>query len=157
MLGTSPLMSIVTHLYQHPEQCPASLHFIYSARKSPSEHLSSILFFDRLCEIFTHNITPGWSFELYLTRPPPSKSSSPESLDDSEILQKVDVALAHPHNIWSRRFVEGDLLHAIGAPAERERTVVYVCGPPAMTDWTVDTLRRAEGMPSERVMCEKWW
>lgn len=56
-----------------------------------------------------------------------------------------------------RRFEEKDLQAALGPIAGRESTVAYVCGPPPMTDWAVDVLRRSEGMDHKRVLCEKWW
>ena len=55
------------------------------------------------------------------------------------------------------RFMEGDLEEALGPVEEREGVVVYVCGPPGMTDWAVAKLKGAVGMRSERVLCEKWW
>ena len=56
-----------------------------------------------------------------------------------------------------RRFEEKDLEIALGPVAERGSIVAYVCGPPKMTDWAVDVLKRSEGMKQERVLCEKWW
>jgi hypothetical protein len=57
----------------------------------------------------------------------------------------------------SRRIEYGDLLDCLGPEEEREKTVVYVCGPPAMTDEFVDVLWKAPGMENRRVLCEKWW
>ena len=56
-----------------------------------------------------------------------------------------------------RRMTEADLLDALGPIDERHGVVAYVCGPPAMTDWAVDTLKVAEGMEAARIFCEKWW
>ena len=58
---------------------------------------------------------------------------------------------------YYRRITEEDLCDALGSISEREQAVAYVCGPPVMTDWAVERLRDAEGMSSERVLCEKWW
>ena len=98
-----------------------------------------------------------WSFNLFLTFPLSPKLSSTENSDQIAMLQKENMACVHPQQVRFRRFVERDLFQAIGPPAERDKMVAYVCGPPVMTDWTVDTLRRDEGMPTERVLCEKWW
>lgn len=55
------------------------------------------------------------------------------------------------------RIEQGDLLDALGPVEGRGGIVAYVCGPPAMTDWAVGKLKKAEGMAEERVFCEKWW
>ena len=56
-----------------------------------------------------------------------------------------------------RRITQRDLDDAMGPEGQREHTVVYVCGLPAMTDEFVDYLKRAPGMDEKRVLCEKWW
>jgi hypothetical protein len=50
-----------------------------------------------------------------------------------------------------------DLMEALGSEGKRADTVVYVCGPPAMTDEFVEVFKRAPGMEERRVLCEKWW
>ena len=57
----------------------------------------------------------------------------------------------------ARRIGEDDLLEALGPEEGRERTVVYVCGPPRMTDQFVAAFGKAKGMEGRRVLCEKWW
>lgn len=57
----------------------------------------------------------------------------------------------------SRRIEYGDLLDCLGPEEERKNVVVYVCGPPMMTDEFVDVFGKAPGMESRRVLCEKWW
>ena len=67
-------------------------------------------------------------------------------------------ALLKPHEkVFLGRFAKEDLLRTLGPVSERSSTVAYVCGPPAMTDSAVATLRGAEGMDEKRVLCEKWW
>lgn len=56
-----------------------------------------------------------------------------------------------------RRINHNDLFEAIGPEETRDRTVVYVCGLPAMTDEFVDLLRKTPGLDEKRVLCEKWW
>ena len=50
-----------------------------------------------------------------------------------------------------------DMELALGPVNRRGEVLAYVCGPPVMTDWAVASLRAAEGMKSEQVLCEKWW
>lgn len=64
----------------------------------------------------------------------------------------------------TRRMTHADILDAVGQTAEeRCMTVVYVCGPPGMTDNVVGWLRGLEGFREDedegrgRVLCEKWW
>src|SRR5207245_2381472 len=57
----------------------------------------------------------------------------------------------------ARRIEYGDLLDCLGPEEERKKTVVYVCGPPRMTDEFVNVLGEALGMENRRVLCEKWW
>lgn len=56
-----------------------------------------------------------------------------------------------------RRISHDDLLEALGPEERRSRTLVYVCGLPAMTDGFVDVLKKTPGMDEKRVLCEKWW
>jgi ferredoxin-NADP reductase len=56
-----------------------------------------------------------------------------------------------------RRITHNDLTAALGSEKGRENTLVYVCGPPDMTDNFVAFLQQAPGMEERRVLCEKWW
>lgn len=56
-----------------------------------------------------------------------------------------------------RRIKHEDLMEALGPVEERKGVVVYICGPPGMTDEFVKVMSRAEGIERERVLCEKWW
>jgi hypothetical protein len=57
------------------------------------------------------------------------------------------------------RIAHEDLFKALGGEEEvdRERSVVYVCGVPQMTDEFVELLSKQKGMDERRVLCEKWW
>ena len=56
-----------------------------------------------------------------------------------------------------RRIEHGDLMQCLGPEEGRSNTVVYVCGPPEMTDEFVEVFGKAAGMDERRVLCEKWW
>lgn len=56
-----------------------------------------------------------------------------------------------------RRITHDDLIAAMGPEKERANTLVYICGPPAMTDDFVAFLQKLPGMDEARVLCEKWW
>lgn len=62
-----------------------------------------------------------------------------------------------PKNVRYNRITKSDLAEAVGSVQSRNRTVVYVCGPQAMTDEVVDFLKGLPGMDRGKVLCEKWW
>ena len=74
---------------------------------------------------------------------------SKHSLDDSLLSPEM---VTH-----CRRIGHEDLLDALGPVGERKGVVVYICGPPEMTDEFVEVVKGAEGMEAGRVFCEKWW
>lgn len=153
---TSPLISILSHLYQNPHQLPPSLKFLYSAGQGPSGNLTSVLFFDRLRGLFAQE-TPdsNRSFELFVTN-----STLPTTKASKEQRKKYlseDFADGRPQKLQYRRLLREDLINALGPVEGRSGTVAYVCGPQALTDWAVDRMSEAEGMQKERVLCEKWW
>jgi len=147
------LISILSHLHQHPLQMPPSIRLIYSARKGTSGSLSSILFLDRIRKLFARkNVSSDRSLELFCTY-----STLTEPQNQWERNKSSDSYFMRPQRIWFRRFSEEDLLNAIGPVEKRGGTVAYICGPPTMTDWAVAKLKGAEGMLEQRVLCEKWW
>lgn len=146
-------MSILSHLHQTPHQLPPHLKLLYTTRLPPSGKLHTILFLNRLRNLFDPN--PNHpnphnhnKFKLFLTLPPPSEE--PPFLS-------WPVSTEGNRQTLHRRISHGDLLDAVGGVSERGGTVVYVCGPPGMTDEFVGVLRGAEGMDGGRVFCEKWW
>ncbi len=59
--------------------------------------------------------------------------------------------------IWKGRITHQDLADALGRETEGGNGVIYVCGPPIMTDDFVQESKNAPGMDERRVLCEKWW
>lgn len=131
-----------------------NIHFLYSTRLRQSHEtassnidLNQILFLPRLRQITRsqlHSHRLRISLDLFLTD---LTSVSPESPADL--------------TIHSRRISEHDLRTAVvgghGTLDPRE-TVCYVCGPPQMTDETVELLKGVLGEGGEqRVFFEKWW
>lgn len=78
----------------------------------------------------------GDMMELYVT------ASGNDTFDES-ILKKA--------TIHQSRITEEDLSRAILSSG---KPLVYVCGPPAMTDWVVDWCSQHD---VERVYYERWW
>ena len=156
-------MSILTHLYQHPEQCPPSVKFLYSARSGGEFRRGNygILFYDRLHKMFgQERLPPDSSFEMFIT-PQRMGDSTPAVANDMDISLDndgiFDVQSQFHETVRLRRFTKTDLLVALGRIEDGGNTVAYVCGPPTMTDWAVEVLKTADNMREENVLCEKWW
>ena len=116
------------------------------ATKMPEGSDSRILFLDRIQEfLFSDGLGNSQnSFNLYLTG---SKSNSSSS-----------AMLDHPGaQLFERRFSPEDFLSLLPSTHSRSGTVVYVCGPPEMTDEVIAFLKGLEGMVGDQVLCEKWW
>ena len=149
---TSPLISIITHLILHSDY-HGRIELLYSSRKSASGNITSILFMERIHELFKRDPSQRrYHYTIFCTDSP--------TLHPFTFTRKwgKDMHFVGEHQtVEFRRFGEKDLETALGPVAERESTVAYVCGPPAMTDWAVDVLKRSKGMDQERVLCEKWW
>lgn len=120
--------------------------------------MDSILFLDRLTGIliqahheFPDRIRINKKLYLHLT------NVSPE--DQARIHKKAirDYAAHDRLEVYERRFVHNEIVNSLGPEEEIANTVVYVCGPPSMTDEVVEALRNVQGMSEDRVLCEKWW
>ncbi|MCJ1336248.1 hypothetical protein MMC09_001524 [Bachmanniomyces sp. S44760] len=157
-VGINPLISILAHIRRSvASEVPQSIKFLYTTRldvdptlPSSEPNLHEILFHDRLKGIFESSPSPSRTLDLYLTGPKAEKVPSSEQ-NPSEEAQTINIKVG-------QRITHDDLLDAIGEKDKRaEKVVVYVCGPPAMTDEFVQVLRAAEGMDESNVFCEKWW
>lgn len=137
----SPFMSILSHL-NYRQAFPSSTRLMYSCRV-PKQDMNEILFLDRLNSIFCR---PNQDLRLYLTGDRhPESDLTPQSPEYPGV------------HLFRRRFLPDDLINGLPSPERRHATIVYVCGPPQMTDEVVEFLTGLEGMSEERVLCEKWW
>ncbi|KAI9745752.1 MAG: hypothetical protein M4579_007644, partial [Chaenotheca gracillima] len=135
-----PLISILSHLSQKG-QLPPAVEFLYGFQspknsESKSFDASKVLFLPRLRSITS--TTDRISLSLFATGSHIS-SSGPESQDSLE-------------SIKYRRMTSSDIVRSLGPVEKRSNTVVYICGPPAMTDEFVDVAKSVEGIRQERVL-----
>ena len=152
-VGVNPFVSMVRALYDAVEglgalHVPAEVVLLYGCRAEDVEHgeeAESVLFGGVLGEVFARRREQGWRCTFYLT----GDTMGRERVLRERYGQGAEVRL--------RRISEDDAAEALGPAEARGGTVVYVCGPQAMTDSFVEALRTAEGMGEERVLCEKWW
>ncbi|KAI4116746.1 MAG: hypothetical protein LQ345_002893 [Seirophora villosa] len=146
-VGINPLISILSHIHQHPPLFMHQISFLYTTRFPQSKEPSSVLFLHRLCRIFG-----DWdghhTLSLFLTQC--------SEAEKQELAMKMGADSARQETVRGR-ISHRDLLNALGPVEERVGTVVYICGVPSMTDDFVSLLRGAEGMEENRVLCEKWW
>lgn len=155
-VGINPIMSMLEYLHLEGQLESGRIHnlrLLYGTRAREGE---AILFYERLVHILGGDVHAqsqaavehGPRATLYLTGETPW---SPSQVPGHESLGPG--GLEHRH----RRIRPADLLEALGPVDGRKTTLAYVCGPPKLTDEFVEVLSRAEGMDSQRVLCEKWW
>ncbi|KAL4865689.1 hypothetical protein BDV12DRAFT_187975 [Aspergillus spectabilis] len=158
-VGINPLISMLSHLNNNDESTglyhpSLDINILYSSKlpeaSSPESALNQILFLQRLREIVrsqsqSHRLRITLS--LFLT-----------NLEDQSsplLIQPPKDLTIHP-----RRINHNDLRKTVSgtngkfSPSE---TVCYVCGPPQMTDETVNTVTNLLNGQKDRVFFEKWW
>ncbi|KIW02583.1 uncharacterized protein PV09_06033 [Verruconis gallopava] len=143
-VGINPLISMLAHMHDTSSALP-EIHFLYSTKPPLTEKQNidpgKILFLSRLTEMAGQH-PDRLDLTLFLTCREYKKIKDPQTLG------------------WfhDRRIEETDLRHALGENvSERSGTVVYVCGPPKMTDEIVAWFGKQDGLSDERIFCEKWW
>jgi NAD(P)H-flavin reductase len=149
-VGVNPIMSMVSAMHGlgvgkvgGTVRC---VRVLYSVKKTVREE--EVLFYERLSEIAeSYEANGDVDFRVVLFE---TGGGNGPAVDDGK---EARTSVEHQ----ARRIGEADLLEALGPEKERENTVVYVCGPPEMTDEFVAVFGRANGMEQRRVLCEKWW
>lgn len=144
-VGVNPIMSMLSHIASTPPSNPGLRFEIAYASRVSDEGIGKILFLERIDALLKSGKVPG-SLALFLT-------SGKEEISEDERRSWVD----RGHVVHKRRIAQQDLRDLVGG--DPEHTVVYICGPPVMTDEAVDFLTSPEGlgMDKSRVMIEKWW
>lgn len=149
-VGVNPIMSMVSAMHGlgvgEGGGMVRCVRVLYSVKKTVGEE--EVLFYERLrriAESYEGNGEVDFRLVLFET----GGGDGPAAGDGKGRRKSV----AHK----ARRIGEADLLEALGPEKERENTVVYVCGPPEMTDEFVEVLGKVHGMEGRRVLCEKWW
>ena len=179
-LGINPLMSMLSFMSEKGIW-PSAVRIFYTVRLPSQEAsekprtLNSILFFTRLNAIVRDART--WhadiKFRLIVTGVPSDyeplqfavENGATDEADTNHANDSDDQDQVGDPNLWpstaeascGKRIQWDEIQDAIGTPEERKSAVVYVCGPPNMTDEIVGRLKGEEMMPAERVYCEKWW
>lgn len=143
-VGVNPLMSMLTYLAENP--CEDVHIEVMYASKMPPEGVRGVLFLDRIVRLFGEAKLQG-RLSLYLT------GSETTAMKQEE--QSIHGAVVHIR----RARISRETLSGLVGGTNRDSSLVYICGPQAMTDTFVDTLTDPDGiaMAPWRVKTEKWW
>lgn len=141
-VGINPLMSMLSAIAESDRDMDVRVAY---GSKVPKKGLEGVVFLNRIRRLYREGKIQGM-VKLFATGD--QGVSQQESLDDNGSLE-----------ILSRRLTVQDVEGLIGT-AERDSTVVYICGPPSMTDEFVAALTSKEkglGLDVKQVLTEKWW
>lgn len=145
-VGINPLMSILGYIADETDRLKLEVSVMYGVKVPEDGNLDKILFLDRIVDLFRRGRLTG-KVGLFLTGPIPQGGDLHGGKTDA-----VDIK----HG----RMTKDAVLAAVRAGGDKKSTLVYVCGPPVMTDYFVDTLTAPEihgVIDPARVKSEKWW
>lgn len=145
-VGINPLISIMSEVAANYEDLK-SVKLLYGTKTARSD-CSDVLFYSRIANMVADSKTKKDTTEVQIYATPTDPNASSPTL----------FSKTSKPEIIPRRMVEEDIERALGEDlAERGSTIIYVCGPQAMTDEFVETVTGIEGVKPEHVLCEKWW
>lgn len=149
-VGINPFMSMLSSIAEM-KQMRGKLGLGFDVRLLYSVKLNStteeILFLDRLKKVFEFLGEDG-HLSMFVTGAG-EETLSQLGLDHAEN--------SHSTSMQRRRILEVDLEESLGFLNKRSDTVCYICGPPAMTDHFIGTVKAIEGIQKDNVLFEKWW
>ena len=149
----------------HDQKPPIEVRLLYSTKvPSIDTQPSEVLFLPELLDLFRkpRSDTSKHRLELFLTGA--RDGTSLNRRDDEPIyplmsltLPKLQTDTEVPVVAWTHRIDDIALMSAAGNREEAPHTVFYVCGPPEMTENTVEFLKKQPKVKAEHVFYEKWW
>lgn len=153
-VGINPIMSMVSAMDLQGAKrmggLPLRLRVLYSSKRGTgrSGQPEEVLFEERLKAIAAKRLQKNDGVDFRYTFFNTANNVTQEG-EEQNIPENM--------HMLHRRITHGDLFEALGPEENRQNTLVYICGLPAMTDEYVELLRKAPGMDEKRVLCEKWW
>ncbi|KAK4169067.1 oxidoreductase NAD-binding domain-containing protein 1 [Cladorrhinum sp. PSN259] len=173
-MGINPLMSMLDYLHPHIVNAAAqeregpdgawlegtkgSVQVLYGVKEPEGGiqgKVGEVLFLERIARCFDPR--GGRALQggvrLFVTG---GDGGGPEKEEENKTVSVSGIDVP----IVGRRIGMDDIRAVIGDHhTNKDQTVVYVCGPPKMTDELVEGLTSPEGlgMAAERVFYEKWW
>ena len=150
-VGVNPLVSMLGSLAGSSElRRGIEVLFMYATKMPSSQSLNDILFLKRICGWFgkTEPEVEGkvrGQVQLYITGEHEPIPEGAREISNTEI------------DIYTRRLSADELVEVVqDGQADRGSSLVYICGPPGMTDEFTEALTQA-GVDEEMIMTEKWW
>lgn len=147
-VGVNPLVSMLGYIGERTKEFSGLEVRMAYASKMPSGGLGEMVFLNRITRLFGEGKVKG-SIDVFATG---SSGEAPE--DGRRAMSGTEVAL------HGRRLSATDLEDLVGSGGQDPKsTIVYVCGPPTMTDEFAATLTSKDGLglDPKQVMTEKWW
>lgn len=146
-VGINPLMSMISYLADQNSPSPLHISVLYGTKICESGDLHNILFLERILSLFETKKISG-SLKLYITNSttPLSRSSLKAS--------STDLA------VFTRRMTGDDIVQEFQAGGPPKSALVYICGPPDMTDTFSGVLTSpamANILDPSNIKTEKWW
>lgn len=148
--GVNPLVSMLSCIGETPGLGGLQVRVLYATKMPRGGRLRDVLFLERIARLFAEGRVNG-ALRLHATRGGGGEGDMP-----TEGAHQVCGAVV---DVRGGRLSGDELQDAVG-PATA--SLVYICGPPAMTDHLVAALT-APGPGGEpmmdpgRVMTERWW
>ena len=150
-VGVNPLVSMLGSLAGSSEvRRGVEVLFLYASKMPSSQSLNDILFLKRICGWFgkTESELGGkvrGQVRLYITGEHEPTAEGAREISNTEI------------DIHTRRLSADELVEVVQeGQADRGSSLVYICGPPGMTDEFTEVLTQA-GVDEKMIMTEKWW
>lgn len=155
-MGINPMISMLSWLSEQ-KSLAFEVEVLYSV-KLPYGGMKAerLLFVERIVGMFQGKL-PG-RLKLFVTNSGSSYGKGEVSCGRLGLGRKVPCELRRMTcDTCVDHAPVNDLAEAVGE--DKDAAVVYVCGPPAMTDEFVAylTTRDGLGMDANRVLFEKWW
>ncbi|KAJ3499157.1 hypothetical protein NLG97_g565 [Lecanicillium saksenae] len=145
-VGINPLMSILGYLADESETLNISISIFYGTKVPVNGKLDNILFLNRIRALYDQRPIAG-NLKLFLTGP-------------FDRTKDIVGSATGNFSIKPGRMTAADLLPELRTADTKDSTLVYVCGPPAMTDYFVGLLTApdmADIFNAAHVKSEKWW
>lgn len=148
-VGINPFMSMLSYMGERTKDFSGLKARLAYASKMPSDGLDKMVFLDRITRLFGGEGRVKGSIDVFATD---SSGEVPE--DRRKVMNGTEIGLHR------RRLSTADLKTLVDPGRyDLKSTIVYICGPPTMTDELVATLTSKDGigMDPKHVMTEKWW
>lgn len=144
-VGINPLVSMLGYLTEQ-RLTDMNVSVLYTSKLPGDKSLNSILFLSRIAEYFRGGEISG-GITLFVT-------------GNNEKALKIGDADELGIGVHTMRMSTGNIVGELRKSSSPDENVVYICGPPSMTDEFVDALTAptmSNIIHPTNVKKEKWW